>query len=565
MTSPDQPDGTSGGPIEPVTLPALRRPPDPWRFSPERRFGCAGASRGWNRIYDATRPSDLWQPDVYAWARGVAEHIAAREIVDFGCGSGTKLLGELANGPWRIVGVDFKGSLASARQTRSSRAEWVECNLGIRAALERTTQGLGLEGPCLFIVSDVIEHLRDPRALLGTVRGLLLSHPGSRLVLSTPDRARTRGNRSEALPANDCHVREWTLAELGEVLQDSGFAVVTAGFTRANPSDAERKTLLLEVACDPQAFDAYLESAGLQAWRDSQGRVVLAADESACARALQARFLLPHERRFVAPPDSVGERQVAAAVDAGLMGSEIILNGRALSPSAPVNATVTVGLALEDERLDWLVSWAQCVNNLTVDPDEVVVVGAGCRRWYRREAHRRLSAVLRAPLRIVSPARGGPTAALDLALHEARTRYLAWTGGTSRVLGDFLAHTLYLLESDLGLGEATTLGEWAERDEDWRADRAGRETVADDDEDGGQPRLLRRQRAGSNRRRGVVPVVGYVLQRRAGGPGDVEPFPGWLRTLRTETRRFLGLVRRAVTSRGATLLAGSPPTDPRRR
>lgn len=106
--------------------------------------------------------------------------VAPGRLLDVGCGSGRFLLTMRRRG-WDVMGVDFDPAAVRAASGRYG----VEVHLGTLADL--AVEGLQFDA---ITASHVIEHVRDPTALLAQCRRLL--RPGGRVVLRTPN-ARSYG------------------------------------------------------------------------------------------------------------------------------------------------------------------------------------------------------------------------------------------------------------------------------------------------------------------------------------------------------------------------------------
>lgn len=184
----------------------------------------AGHTAGWE-----------WQPDVYPHAVARARMLSVTRIVDVGCGAGRKIAPYCDE--FDVVGIDRPEIVDRI----DLRGEWIAHDLEADEPLPCDVDG------ALIVCSDVIEHLVRPEnlaaALLDTVE-----HGGAELVvLSTPDRKRTRGPRDTGPPANRHHVQEWNLEELVMWLEGVGFDVDEAGFTRSNDHEPALATCLLEL------------------------------------------------------------------------------------------------------------------------------------------------------------------------------------------------------------------------------------------------------------------------------------------------------------------------------
>lgn len=225
----------------------------PRRFTPADNFLAGGQARSLveiDRTYDDSEV--VWQEEVYIFARGVAEAQGATLVVDIGAGSGTKLYAAFAGHPAARLQTDWRDD-RTAPPGNEAPAPFMAVNLEDFDALEALEAALDPATPTLFILSDVIEHLLDPRPLLRSLRRLLRRHPRNRLVISTPDRERIDGRRAAGLPDNSGHVRQWTLNEFGLAMQAAGFAVERIGRVPQNPFDTFNRTSCAELSCS----DAY--------------------------------------------------------------------------------------------------------------------------------------------------------------------------------------------------------------------------------------------------------------------------------------------------------------------
>ena len=168
-----------------------------------------------------------WQPDVYADAARIAAYLGARRVIDFGSGDGDKLAS--LHPRFEIIGIDFGANVARSTE-RHPFGSWREHDFD-QADTPVPVSAEELGGSVL-VCSDVIEHLRSPDTLLGTLRVAL--ERATALVLSTPERELWHGIRSLDPPRNPHHVREWTIRELEQLLRATGFASFSMGLTRSN-------------------------------------------------------------------------------------------------------------------------------------------------------------------------------------------------------------------------------------------------------------------------------------------------------------------------------------------
>jgi len=147
------------------------------------------------RHWDDRAYKDEWQDEVYRLANEFALAQGHTRVVDYGCGSGYKLMKYFE---WAdTVGIEQDPSLTHLRETYPDRRWGYE---------------LGNAECDLLICADVIEHMPDPAALLeelaaANVKHIFLSTP-SLEILSEQGRSRRWGP-----PLNESHAQEWTTNE----------------------------------------------------------------------------------------------------------------------------------------------------------------------------------------------------------------------------------------------------------------------------------------------------------------------------------------------------------------
>jgi SAM-dependent methyltransferase len=146
---------------------------------------------------------------VYQFA---APLVAGRRVLEVGCGEGygTALLARSAA---RIVGIDYDAS-ATAHATRSYPvARFVRANL---AALPVPSGSVDV-----LVSLQVIEHVWNHPEFVGECRRAVC--PGGHLLVSTPNRLTFSPGRDT--PLNPFHTKEFTAAELVDLLTRGGFEV----------------------------------------------------------------------------------------------------------------------------------------------------------------------------------------------------------------------------------------------------------------------------------------------------------------------------------------------------
>jgi len=167
--------------------------------------------------YDAGG-DDTWQREVYETALALARVFGLRNVVDFGCGSGFKLVKNFSGPEFETIGIDLEPAVLLLRQ-RYPYCDWrVEDDY-------RQLPLTALSGADLVICSDVIEHIDEPDKLLGRLK---LAHHAW-FVISTPDRKLLERYPKWGVkmgpPANGCHVREWSFEEFRQYM-DGHFEVL---------------------------------------------------------------------------------------------------------------------------------------------------------------------------------------------------------------------------------------------------------------------------------------------------------------------------------------------------
>jgi len=229
----------------------------------ECNFSCAGKARVLNQIYEDSRNEIVvWQPDVMAEARRIAEKNGIHRIIDVGCGNGDKLVHFFPETEFKTWGLDFQGSL-SLCQTKYPERHWIPCNLTSYNDLLQTYELLRAEEPTLVVFSDVIEHLPDITPCVAILRLLLLSNPNNRLIVTSPDRQRQGYIEPNATPGNKAHTREWSLDELATFFTAAGFTIGRSGHTRCNQFDTLNSTLYLELTCHKDIYLDFLQEQGV--------------------------------------------------------------------------------------------------------------------------------------------------------------------------------------------------------------------------------------------------------------------------------------------------------------
>lgn len=143
------------------------------------------------------------------WGLDIAREIDAKHILDLGCLDGSNILTLLNNLPAGAqgTGVDLSKDGVNIAVKRADlhglSAEFIQ---GSIEDFLKDAQDESYDLVCMF---EVIEHVKDPDAIIAEIRRVL--KPGGTLLVSTPDfEAPTYGKDDEQ---NKCHIRLYTTAE----------------------------------------------------------------------------------------------------------------------------------------------------------------------------------------------------------------------------------------------------------------------------------------------------------------------------------------------------------------
>jgi 2-polyprenyl-3-methyl-5-hydroxy-6-metoxy-1,4-benzoquinol methylase len=176
------------------------------------------------------------QPDVYALAALCALKLGASCLIDVGCGNAQKLID--CAGELDTIGIDFGTNLKLCQKKYPIR-EWVACDLDKDHLLPLSSSDLALS---VLICADVIEHLLHPEHLLKSLRAA--REHCRLLIITTPERDLLRGIQDMGPPANESHIREWNMAEFGQLLDYYGLVPQRIGLTRSNVLTGKIHTIM---------------------------------------------------------------------------------------------------------------------------------------------------------------------------------------------------------------------------------------------------------------------------------------------------------------------------------
>jgi 2-polyprenyl-3-methyl-5-hydroxy-6-metoxy-1,4-benzoquinol methylase len=162
---------------------------------------------------------------------------SGRRVLDVGCSSGylSEPLSERDN---TLVGIELDASAAHEAE------RWCERVLvGDVETMELPFEPASFD---VVLCGDVIEHLRDPAAVLARLRPLLV--PGGRLVVSTPNIANWamrlsllagRWRYTDRGFLDRTHTRLFTRRTLVETIEGAGYRVEQVDFSVPVPGDSD--------------------------------------------------------------------------------------------------------------------------------------------------------------------------------------------------------------------------------------------------------------------------------------------------------------------------------------
>ncbi|WP_368163942.1 class I SAM-dependent methyltransferase [Aeromonas sp. R6-2] len=175
------------------------------------------------------------QPDVYRVAHHVFKTGKYSCIIDIGSGNGDKL----------AIFSDAKIYCVDLPENRQLIEKNVK-NLSF-IPIDLDTNSFSIPDEILkdsvVICSDVIEHLKFPDRLASDLSYLM--KVAGFVIISTPDRIRTRGLYHIGPPENRAHIREWSIQEFYNFMKsidNSNYIMV--GFTLDNDLYRERNNII---------------------------------------------------------------------------------------------------------------------------------------------------------------------------------------------------------------------------------------------------------------------------------------------------------------------------------
>lgn len=150
----------------------------------------------------------------------------ARRILEIGCGDGRFAASLKARGPVEITGVELNAEAAARARERMDRVHVAD--------LEAAPPVLPAAHFDCLICNDVLEHLRDPWAVLRHLRGSLA--PGAKVVASLPNLRFLQVMKDLVLRGDfsyqdegvldRTHLRFFTRSTLNRLFVDTGYEVL---------------------------------------------------------------------------------------------------------------------------------------------------------------------------------------------------------------------------------------------------------------------------------------------------------------------------------------------------
>lgn len=180
-----------------------------------------------------------YQPYVYSFSEHIASRAGLEWIIDIGCGSAGKLIS--LSEKFSIVGIDSPEGIGFAREAIPNSRLIVH---NLETGLPKLSANI--LSRALIICSDVLEHLRNPEVLMGSLAEL--SRKAPYVVISTPDRDRARGWLDNGPPQNPAHVMEWNGTEFVRFMRGSGFDQIPFHGHTINTDFHRAKSTLLAVS-----------------------------------------------------------------------------------------------------------------------------------------------------------------------------------------------------------------------------------------------------------------------------------------------------------------------------
>ena len=156
--------------------------------------------------FNDTTNTDNWQLEVYLRAKEFAVKLNTSTMVDYGCGSGFKLIKYFPE--YNTVGLDVSPTVDFLLEKYPNK-KWY--NIKDFEKLELDSE--------IVICADVIEHVLNPEELLNNIKKIKNI---KYLFVSTPDR-NLLPKAKYGPPINQTHIREWSFEEFNKYISKHFF------------------------------------------------------------------------------------------------------------------------------------------------------------------------------------------------------------------------------------------------------------------------------------------------------------------------------------------------------
>lgn len=162
--------------------------------------------------YDDTLGTDGYQNEVYEYCKKLLDDNNFSKVIDFGCGSGYKLIKYFNDK--ETIGIETEPCLSFLKNKYPNKV-WIDSGDSERSF------GNFIDSCDILICADVIEHVINPDELMKHLKKFNFKY----LVISTPDKFILKDlpgfkHSMRGPPSNTGHVREWTFQEFDNFLHN---------------------------------------------------------------------------------------------------------------------------------------------------------------------------------------------------------------------------------------------------------------------------------------------------------------------------------------------------------
>jgi SAM-dependent methyltransferase len=138
--------------------------------------------------------------------------VAGKRVLDLGCGEGYGAA-LLATAAAEVIGLDYDARTVADASGRYRQARFIRANIAAPPFPDRSVD--------VIATLQVIEHVWNRRQFLGECLRVL--RPGGLLLVTTPNRLTFSAGLKA--PVNPFHTKEFTAAELADLITENGFTV----------------------------------------------------------------------------------------------------------------------------------------------------------------------------------------------------------------------------------------------------------------------------------------------------------------------------------------------------